>query len=87
VIPLKFSVPKVVRIIKSNISKYLKKKFPFLKDMYWGTDEIWADGCFVSTVGINETINHSAVYRKSRKRRFRASAACSRPRVGMIPWA
>jgi hypothetical protein len=35
VIPLKFSVPKVVRIIKSNTSKDLKKKFPFLKDVYW----------------------------------------------------
>lgn len=56
VIPPKFSVSKVVRIIKSNTSKDLKKKFPFLKDVYWGTDGIWSDGYFVSTVGINETI-------------------------------
>ena len=56
VIPPKFSVSQVVRIIKSNTSKDLKKKFPFLKDVYWGTDGIWSDGYFVSTVGINETI-------------------------------
>ena len=56
VIPPKFSVSQVVRIIKSNTSKDLKKKFPFLKDVYWGTDGIWSDGYFVSTVGINEEI-------------------------------
>ena len=51
-IPPKFFVSKIVRIIKSNISKNLKKKFLFLKDVYWGTDEIWSDGYFVSTVRI-----------------------------------
>lgn len=56
VIPPKMSVSQVVRILKSNTSRDLKKKFPFLKDVYWGTDGIWSDGYFVSTVGINETI-------------------------------
>lgn len=56
VIPTKFSVLHVVRILKSNTSKDLQKKFPFLKDVHWGTDGIWSDGCFVSTVGINEKI-------------------------------
>jgi putative transposase len=56
VIPPKFSVSQVVRILKSNTSKDLKKKFSFLKDVYWGTDGIWSDGYFVSTVGINEHI-------------------------------
>ena len=37
-------------------SKDIKKKFNFLKDVYWGTDGIWSDGYFVSTVGINEEI-------------------------------
>lgn len=44
-IPPKMSVGQVVRILKSNTSRDLKKKFPFLKDGY-----------FVSTVGINEDI-------------------------------
>ena len=56
VIPPKMSVSKVVGILKSNISKDLKKKFAFLKKVYWGTDGIWSDGYFVSTVGINEEI-------------------------------
>ena len=56
VIPPKFSVSQVVRIIKINSSRDLKKKFPFLKDVYWGTDGIWSDGYFVSTVGVNEVV-------------------------------
>lgn len=56
VIPPKMSVGQVVRILKSNTSRDLKKKFPFLKDVYWGTDGIWSDGYFVSTVGVNEKI-------------------------------
>ncbi|KAB2835566.1 MAG: IS200/IS605 family transposase [Caedimonadaceae bacterium] len=56
IIPPKFSVGQVVRIIKSNTSRELKKKFPFLKKVSWGTDGIWSDGYFVSTVGINEEV-------------------------------
>ena len=56
VIPPRMSVSEVVRIIKSNTSKDIKKKFAFLKEVYWGTDGIWSDGYFVSTVGINEEI-------------------------------
>jgi len=55
-IPPKMSVAKVVGIIKANTSRRLKEKFRFLKDVYWGTDGIWSDGYFVSTVGINEQI-------------------------------
>jgi putative transposase len=53
-IPPTMPVGSAVRIIKSNTSKQLKQKFPFLKEAYWGTDGIWSDGYFVSTVGINE---------------------------------
>ena len=53
-IPPKLSVSSVVRIIKANTSKGMKDKFPFLKELYWGTDGIWSDGYFVSTVGLNE---------------------------------
>ena len=55
-IPPKMSVGKVVGIMKANTSRRLKEKFPFLKDVYWGTDGVWSDGYFVSTVGINEQI-------------------------------
>lgn len=55
-IPPKMSVGSVVRIIKSNTSRSLKQTFPYLKEMYWGTDGMWSDGYFVSTVGANEEI-------------------------------
>ena len=55
-IPPKMSVGSVVRIIKSNTSSALTAKFPFLKNVYWGTDGIWSDGYFVSTIGINSEI-------------------------------
>jgi REP-associated tyrosine transposase len=55
-IPPKMSVGSVVRIIKANTSKRLKEKFDFVKALYWGTDGIWSDGYFVSTVGLNEKV-------------------------------
>ena len=55
-IPPKMSVGKVVGIIKANTSRRLKEKFSFLKEVYWGTDGVWSDGYFVTTVGINERI-------------------------------
>jgi putative transposase len=53
-VPPTMSVGTAVKIIKSNTARSMKQKFPFLKDLYWGTDGIWSDGYFVSTVGLNE---------------------------------
>ena len=54
-IPPKLSVGKVVGIIKANTARMLRKKFPFLVNLYWGRNNgIWSDGYFVSTVGANE---------------------------------
>ena len=55
-IPPQMSVGSVVRLIKSNTSRKLKNEFPFLKEVYWGSDGIWSDGYFVSTVGINKGV-------------------------------
>ena len=56
-IPPQKSVGSVVRLIKTNTSKNIKAKFPELKEYYWGTDSLWSDGYFVSTVGVTtETI-------------------------------
>ncbi len=55
-IPPTISVGKVVGLIKQNTVKDMKKKFLFLKDVYWGTDHIWSDGYFVSTVGVDTKI-------------------------------
>jgi len=54
-IPPKMSVGSVVRIVKSNGSKWLKDKFAeYLRKVYWGTVSIWSEGYFVSTVGKDE---------------------------------
>ena len=53
-IPPRFSVSKVVNLLKSNTGRAMREKFPFLNDVYWGDDGIWSGGYFVSTVGINE---------------------------------
>ena len=53
-IPPQFAVGKVVGIIKTNTARGMKAEIPFLKEVYWGTNSIWSEGYFVSTVGINE---------------------------------
>jgi putative transposase len=56
-IPPQVSVGDAVRLFKTNSSRGIKDKFVFLKKLYWGTDGIWSDGYFVSTVGADtETI-------------------------------
>ena len=55
-IPPSMSVGDFVRIYKTNTASNIKKQFEFLKQVYWGTDSLWSEGYFVSTVGINESI-------------------------------
>lgn len=55
-IPPTMTVGNAVKVIKINTAKALKQKFPFLKEVYWGTDSVWSNGYFVSTVGINEEV-------------------------------
>lgn len=54
IIPPSMRVSDVVRVLKSFLSRDIKKNFDFLKYVYYGTEGIWSDGYFVSTVGINE---------------------------------
>lgn len=53
-IPPKMRVSDVVRIIKSISGRLMKKKFEYIRKAYWGSDGIWSDGYFVSTIGIDE---------------------------------
>lgn len=55
-IPPTMNVGKAVGIIKQNTATGLKQKFPFLKSVYWGTESIWSEGYFVTTIGINKKI-------------------------------
>jgi len=47
-------VGSVVRILKTNTARNIKTKFSFLKKVYYGSDGMWSDGYFVSTVGVDE---------------------------------
>lgn len=55
-IPSQTTVGSVVRLLKTNTARNIKTKFPFLKKVYYGSDGIWSDGYFVSTVGVNQDI-------------------------------
>lgn len=55
-IPPQMSVGSVVCLLKSNTAKNLKKTFPILDKYFWGTDGIWSEGYFVSTIGVGQEI-------------------------------
>jgi putative transposase len=54
--PPKYSIAKVVQIIKSNTEKAMWEKFDFLRKRYYGRGGIWSAGYFVSTVGLDEKL-------------------------------
>ena len=66
-IPPTMAVGKAVGIIKQNTSVELKQKFPFLKKVYWGTDAVWSEGYFVSTVGIDEEVIKAYIENQGKK--------------------
>ncbi len=61
------SVGKVIGIVKQNTSRELKQKVPFLKKVYWGTDSVWSEGYFVSTVGIDEAVIQAYIENQGKK--------------------
>lgn len=65
--PPTMSIGKVVGIIKQNTARELKQKFPFIKQVYWGTDSVWSEGYFVSTVGINKSIIKKYIQEQGKK--------------------
>ncbi len=66
-IPPTIAVGKAVGIIKQNTSRELKQKFGFLKEVYWGTDAVWSEGYFVSTVGIDERVIQAYIEDQGKK--------------------
>jgi putative transposase len=67
-IPPQMTVGSVVRLIKSNTARDIKGKFPVLRQYYWGTDSLWSEGYFVSTVGINADIIKRYIAKAGRTR-------------------
>ena len=66
-LPPKYSISKLVQIIKSNIGKAMWKKFEFFRQMYNGRGEIWAAGYFVSTVGLGAKLIERHVRHQKKK--------------------
>jgi len=54
--PPKYSIARVVQIIKSNTGKAMWGKFEFLMKRYYSRGGIWSAGYFVSTVGLDEKL-------------------------------
>ncbi len=55
VIPRKYAVSSIVGMIKANLSRQLRLRYPELKRTYWGV-VLWSPGFFSSTVGLNEAV-------------------------------
>jgi putative transposase len=66
-IPPTMAVGKAVGLIKQNTARDLKQKFPFLREVYWGTEAVWSEGYFVSTVGVNEKVIKSYIENQGKK--------------------
>jgi putative transposase len=52
--PPKYSISKVVQIIKQNTGKELWEKYEFIRELYSRHGGMWSVGYFVSTVGLDE---------------------------------
>ena len=66
-IPPTMAVGTVIGIVKQNTSREMKRKFPFLRKVYWGTDAVWSEGYFVSTVGIDEAVIRAYIENQGKK--------------------
>jgi putative transposase len=71
-IPPKLRVSDVVRYIKSNSGRLMKRKFEYLRKAYWGVDGIWSDGYFVSTVGISKLVIERYIQQQGQEDRGQA---------------
>ncbi len=65
-IPPKYAVSDVIKKLKGATSYNLRKKFDWLKKVYWKEGVVWSPGYFVSTIGIDE--NEMIKYVKWQKR-------------------
>ena len=53
-IPPKISVSKAIRLMKGYSAHAMRQQFQFLDNVFYGSDGVWSDGYFASTVGIDE---------------------------------
>ena len=54
VIPPKYAVSEVIGRMKGKTASAIRKKFVWLKKVYWKENVVWSTGYFVTTIGIDE---------------------------------
>ena len=54
IIPPRYAVSDVVGRLKRETASLLRKKFDWLRRVYWKENVLWSPGYFVSTVGVDE---------------------------------
>ena len=54
IIPPKYAVSEVVGMMKGQTSSQLRKRYEWLKRVYWKENIMWSPGYCVSTIGLNE---------------------------------
>jgi putative transposase len=54
VIPPKYAIADIKRVLKSQSAALIRKKFEWLKKVFWSENVVWSPGYFVSSVGIEE---------------------------------
>ena len=74
-IPPKYSVAKVVGILKQNTGRDLMQKFDFLKQRYGNLTSIWSIDYFVVTVGADEEIIRGYIKYQEQEDRGQAKLA------------
>jgi len=54
IIPPRYAVSEVIGQLKGQTASRLRKKFDWLKKVYWKENIVWSPGYFVSTIGVDE---------------------------------
>ena len=73
--PPKLPVSKAVNLLKSNSARAMLIRFPFLRNLYDREIGLWADGYFVSTIGVNESVIKNYIERQGEEDSGQATLA------------
>jgi putative transposase len=57
----------VIAQIKAESASQLRKKFAWLKQVYWKENIVWSPGFFLSTVGVDKKVIESYVKWQGKK--------------------
>ena len=55
-IPPRYSRSDVIAQLKAESASKMRKKYDWLKKVYWKENIVWSPGFFLSTVGVNEKV-------------------------------